>query len=166
MAVDLPTNMPGVIISGYKIKPGKALLRTKMSGGADRQRIISRSIPRIGKVKWIMTGDQFSEFEYWYDNTANLGADWFNLTISNGFSTQSVEARFTREYDCKPTYNDLWSVTGSIEIRNYVLTPPGTFDIDRFEALVLRLDTDNTNYASAVSRLHTLINVTLPNYNL
>lgn len=117
------------MVSGYAIKPGKALARTEMEAGPARQRRRFTQVPRLIPVTFELTLDELATFEAWFDQQIHSGADWFDTTLLNGKGLSSMRARIKGDedppYEATPQGNgQVWQVKTVFEVEGMPqLTP-------------------------------------------
>lgn len=72
-----PISLPKPQQNGYARKYEPNMLRTQMSDGYVRQRLINQGAPDSVSVTWLFNSEEFSEFLAWYKGNIRSGADWF-----------------------------------------------------------------------------------------
>ena len=69
----LPINLPKPQQSGYTRKFAPNMLRTQMSDGYVRQRLINQGTPDSVSVTWLFNSEEYSEFLAWYKGNIHSG---------------------------------------------------------------------------------------------
>lgn len=111
-----PDFLPVPSLSGYELQRQKNKKRTDMDAGSPRVRRRFRSFPTHIPQQWLMNAKQFGMFEWWYDNSIDGGAAWFDAPQKNGTGMVTVQCRFIDDYKAKPVSSDLWQVTATLEV--------------------------------------------------
>ena len=116
-----PATLPAPKLAGYTVAPTDATIRTDMEFGAARAR--RRTFARLDRVavSWVFTDAEMAIFRTWFDNDAEAagGSAWFSISLrvgNTGATTQ--EARFVGPFEAVLMKSSLWSVTGSLEVRD------------------------------------------------
>ena len=76
-----PSYLPGFLQSGYSLKTQPNMLRTQMSDGYTRQRVINSGKPAELSVNMSMSGAEYNAFTDWISKNAAGGAGWFMIPI-------------------------------------------------------------------------------------
>lgn len=112
-------------ITNYGIEPQDAVARTDMDSGPARQRRRWTTTPTEFPVTFKLSRYQLAIFEGWFDNFADAGAAYFNITLLSGVGLASHEVRFKgKAYKANPWNADddanaeWWRVTAVFEARN------------------------------------------------
>lgn len=80
MAISVyPSYLPGFLQSGYSLKTQPNMLRTQMSDGYTRQRVINSGKPAELSVNMSMSGAEYNAFISWINKNAAGGAGWFKI---------------------------------------------------------------------------------------
>lgn len=80
MAISVyPSYLPGFLQSGYSLKTQPNMLRTQMSDGYTRQRVINSGKPAELSVSMSMSGAEYNAFMSWINKNAAGGAGWFKI---------------------------------------------------------------------------------------
>lgn len=74
-----PSYLPGFLQSGYSLKTAPNMLRTQMSDGYTRQRVINSGKPAELTVNMSMSGAEYNAFTDWINKNAAGGAGWFKI---------------------------------------------------------------------------------------
>lgn len=149
-----PSSLPVPLRTGYEINPEDPVLRTQMDAGPDRVRRRYTAIPSRIPVRWRFTDAQFALFEAWHKHEALDGAAWFSLSLLNGLSLQTVEARFVKPPKELLLGGTNWEVSAELEVRELPVMSREYLDI------VLDYTLDDLVYADPI--FNTLVNTTLP----
>ena len=82
MAISVyPSYLPGFLQSGYSLKTQPNMLRTQMSDGYTRQRVINSGKPAELSVTMSMSGAEYNAFTDWINKNAAGGAGWFMAPV-------------------------------------------------------------------------------------
>lgn len=82
MAISVyPSYLPGFLQSGYSLKTQPNMLRTQMSDGYTRQRVINSGKPAELSVNMSMSGAEYNAFTDWINKNAAGGAGWFMAPV-------------------------------------------------------------------------------------
>ena len=76
-----PSYLPGFLQSGYSLKTQPNMLRTQMSDGYTRQRVINSGKPAELTVSMSMSGAEYHAFTDWINKNAAGGAGWFMAPV-------------------------------------------------------------------------------------
>jgi hypothetical protein len=119
MSIAYPPVLPAPLSSGYAMGIGQTDVRTEMDAGPARQRRRHQQKPVQLALSWLMTRDQLSVFEYFYEVVLDGGAEWFDGPLSSGVGcTASVPLRLISGYEVTQAASDgLWQITASAELR-------------------------------------------------
>jgi hypothetical protein len=119
MSIAYPPVLPAPLSSGYAMGIGQTDVRTEMDAGPARQRRRHQQKPVQLQLSWLMTRDQLSVFEYFYEVVLDGGAEWFDGPLSSGVGcTASVPLRLISGYEVTQAASDgLWQITANAELR-------------------------------------------------
>lgn len=76
-----PSYLPGFLQSGYSLKTQPNMLRTQMSDGYTRQRVINSGKPAELTVNMSMSGAEYNAFTDWINKNAAGGVGWFMAPV-------------------------------------------------------------------------------------
>ena len=91
-----PAGMPKPLQSGYTAKHQPNILRTQMSDGYCRQRLVNQGAPDTVSVSFVVSETQYRYFLQWFKADIQCGASWFVMPMLSVDSQQSVEYRCVR----------------------------------------------------------------------
>lgn len=91
-----PTALPRVLQSGYANKHKPNIIRTAMSDGYVRQRIVNQGAPDSLSVSITMTEDDYRTFLIWYKSDIRSGQDWFVMPLLATDGDQSIQYKYVR----------------------------------------------------------------------
>lgn len=74
-----PSYLPQILQSGYTLKTAPNMLRTQMSDGYTRQRVINSGKPAELSVNMSMSGTEYNNFMTWLNKNTAGGAGWFKI---------------------------------------------------------------------------------------
>ena len=79
-----PKTLPMFLQSGYSLKRTPSVIRTTMTNGTVRQRLLSKDAPHTLSVTLQFNNlADYQTFVAFYQNFINFGADWFIAPILN-----------------------------------------------------------------------------------
>ena len=91
-----PTSLPRVLQSGYANRHKPNIIRTTMSDGYVRQRIVNQGAPDSLSVSITMTEDDYRTFLIWYKADIRSGQDWFVMPLLATEGDQSIQYKYVR----------------------------------------------------------------------
>lgn len=91
-----PAALPRALQSGYSIKHRSNILRTQMSDGYVRQRLVNQGAPDSLSVQMIMTELEYRTLIEWYKGDIHCGADWFVMPLLSVDTDQHIQYRYVR----------------------------------------------------------------------
>lgn len=91
-----PSNMPKPLQSGYTSKHSPNILRTQMSDGYCRQRLVNQGAPDTVSVSFVVTETQYRDFLSWFKADIQCGASWFVIPLLSVDANQSITYRCAR----------------------------------------------------------------------
>lgn len=91
-----PTSLPRVLQSGYSNRHKPNIIRTTMSDGYVRQRIVNQGAPDSLSVSITMTEDDYRTFLIWYKSDIRSGQDWFVMPLLATEGDQSIQYKYVR----------------------------------------------------------------------
>lgn len=91
-----PSALPRALQTGYSIKHKANMLRTQMSDGYVRQRLVNQGAPDTLSVQMIMTELEYRTLIEWYKADIQCGASWFVMPVLSVDSDQHIQYRYVR----------------------------------------------------------------------
>ena len=91
-----PTALPRVLQSGYANRHKPNIIRTAMSDGYVRQRIVNQGAPDSLNVSITMTEADYRTFLKWYKGDIHSGQDWFIMPLLSTEGDQSLQWKYVR----------------------------------------------------------------------
>ena len=91
-----PAGMPKPLQSGYTAKHQPNILRTQMSDGYCRQRLVNQGAPDTVSVSFVVTETQYRDFLQWFKADIQCGAAWFVIPLLSTEGSQSLAYRYAR----------------------------------------------------------------------
>ncbi len=91
-----PAGMPKPLQSGYTSKHSPNILRTQMSDGYCRQRLVNQGAPDTVSVSFVVSETQYSDFLSWFKADIQCGASWFVIPLLSVDAEQSLAYRYAR----------------------------------------------------------------------
>ncbi len=123
-----PISLPKPQQNGYSRKYAPNILRTQMSDGYVRQRLVNQGAPDVVSVSWMFNADEFSEFLTWYKGNIHSGADWFVCPLlsceCNEITYQYCriqKGEFTQSLLFRNEETAMYKITCSLDVSNTVV---------------------------------------------
>ena len=91
-----PASMPKALQSGYTSKHSPNILRTQMSDGYCRQRLVNQGAPDTVSVSFVVSEAQYRDFLQWFKADIQCGASWFVIPLLSVDANQSIAYRYAR----------------------------------------------------------------------
>lgn len=91
-----PQDLPRALQSGYSVKHKPNMLRTTMSDGYVRQRLVNQGAPDTISAQIMMTETQYREFMEWYKGDIQCGASWFVMPLLSVDEEDRIQYRYCR----------------------------------------------------------------------
>lgn len=133
-----PNSLPRPLQTGYTIKHKANMLRTQMSDGYVRQRLVNQGAPDTLSVQMIMTELEYKTLIEWYKADIQCGADWFVMPLLSVDTDQHIQYRYVRiqggEIDASvvstnQTEGTIYRVSMTLDVSNTVVDD-GSWDPD------------------------------------
>lgn len=133
-----PNSLPRPLQTGYTIKHKANMLRTQMSDGYVRQRLVNQGAPDTLSVQMIMTELEYRTLIEWYKGDIQCGADWFVMPLLSVDTDQHIQYRYVRiqggEIDASVvstnrTEGTIYRVSMTLDVSNTVVDD-GSWDPD------------------------------------
>ena len=135
-----PNTLPKFLQSGYTLKRSPNVLRTTMTNGTVRQRLLSKDAPHTLSVTLQFNNlADYQTFVAFYQNHINFGCDWFIAPILNDRleTTDPIIARKVRIQNGQ--------ITESLNFRN---------NIGACYKISMTLDVDNVEFSDSWSNYY------------
>lgn len=91
-----PINLPRPLQSGYTTKHKPNMLRTAMTDGYTRQRLINQGAPDTVNIGICLTESQYRAFLTWYKSEIRSGQDWFIMPLLSTESEDAIQYKYVR----------------------------------------------------------------------
>lgn len=91
-----PSELPKPLQSGYSAKHRPNMLRTNMSDGYVRQRLVNQGAPDTLSIQIMLNESQYKEFISWYKGDIQCGASWFVMPMLAVDTEDSIQYRYVR----------------------------------------------------------------------
>lgn len=91
-----PASFPKPLQTGYSSKHRPNMLRTSMSDGYVRQRLVNQGAPDTLSIQIMMNEHQYKEFVAWYKSDIQCGASWFVMPLLAVDAENSIQYRYVR----------------------------------------------------------------------
>lgn len=133
-----PNSLPRPLQTGYTIKHKANMLRTQMSDGYVRQRLVNQGAPDTLSVQMIMTELEYRTLIEWYKGDIQCGAEWFVMPLLSVDTDQHIQYRYVRiqggEIDASvvstnQTEGTIYRVSMTLDVSNTVIDD-GSWDPD------------------------------------
>lgn len=146
-----PDVLPVALNNGYSFSPQKAFKRTQMDSGRARHRRTTVTIAKKANVNWLMTKNQLSVFEAFFDYELCGGVRFFKITLANGHGLVCVKARFIEPSEpyIVEKHGPYWIIAASLE----------TFEMPTYDqsSYAIFKSVDKSNLQKASSIIHDAI---------
>jgi hypothetical protein len=125
-----PASMPKALQSGYTSKHAPNILRTQMSDGYCRQRLVNQGAPDTVSVSFVVTETQYRDFLSWFKADIQCGASWFVIPLLSVDAAQSIAYRYARIQNgevtaavisTNPTQGTIYKVSMTLDVSNTVI---------------------------------------------
>lgn len=124
--IKFPLTLPAPLISSDTISQAPTNDRTRMASGRVRQRRARRIATANTEFSFIFTAKQVLEFEKWFTEECNSGAEWFEIRrlTANGYIP--LKARFKSMYKgaTKIGLTDTWGIKFEAELYMFEYDQP------------------------------------------
>lgn len=91
-----PASFPKPLQTGYSSKHRPNMLRTSMSDGYVRQRLVNQGAPDTLSIQIMLNESQYKEFVSWYKGDIQCGASWFVMPLLAVDTEGSIQYRYVR----------------------------------------------------------------------
>lgn len=91
-----PASFPKPLQTGYSSKHRPNMLRTSMSDGYVRQRLVNQGAPDTLSIQIMLNESQYKEFVSWYKGDIQCGASWFVMPLLAVDADGSIQYRYVR----------------------------------------------------------------------
>lgn len=91
-----PSHLPYPMQSGYAVKHRPNMLRTQMSDGYTRQRLVNQGAPDQVSATLLLTAAKYRELLQWYKGDIQSGASWFVMPLLSVDEDQELQYRYVR----------------------------------------------------------------------
>lgn len=125
-----PSNLPYPMQSGYAVKHRPNMLRTQMSDGYTRQRLVNQGAPDQVSATLLLTAAKYRELLQWYKGDIQSGAAWFVMPLLSVDEDQELQYRYVRlqngTLDAKlistsQTHGSIYQVSITLDASNTVV---------------------------------------------
>ena len=127
-----PKTLPMFLQSGYSLKRTPSVIRTTMTNGTVRQRLLSKDAPHTLSVTLQFNNlADYQTFVAFYQNFINFGADWFIAPILNDRSDVAESELIARKVRIQNG-----SLSEQLQFRNHIgacYKISMTLDVDNVE---------------------------------
>lgn len=122
--------MPKPLQSGYTSKHSPNILRTQMSDGYCRQRLVNQGAPDTVSVSFVVSETQYRDFLQWFKADIQCGASWFVIPLLSVDANQSIAYRYARIQNgevtaavisTNPTRGTIYKVSMTLDVSNTVV---------------------------------------------
>lgn len=91
-----PANMPKPLQASYSVKHKPNMIRTQMSDGYTRQRLVNQGAPDQVQVTLLLHAELYREFLQWYKADIQSGASWFVMPLLSTDEDSEIQYRYVR----------------------------------------------------------------------
>ena len=125
-----PASMPKPLQSGYTSKHSPNILRTQMSDGYCRQRLVNQGAPDTVSVSFVVSETQYRDFLNWFKADIQCGAAWFVIPLLSVDANQSIAYRYARIQNgevtaavisTNPIQGTIYKVSMTLDVSNTVI---------------------------------------------
>ena len=125
-----PSHLPYPMQSGYAVKHRPNMLRTQMSDGYTRQRLVNQGAPDQVSATLLLTAAKYRELLQWYKGDIQSGAAWFVMPLLSVDEDQELQYRYVRlqngTLDAKlistsQTHGSIYQVSITLDASNTVV---------------------------------------------
>lgn len=125
-----PSHLPYPMQSGYAVKHRPNMLRTQMSDGYTRQRLVNQGAPDQVNATLLLTASKYRELLQWYKGDIQSGASWFVMPLLSVDEDQEIQYRYVRlqngTLDAKlistsQTHGSIYQVSITLDASNTVV---------------------------------------------
>lgn len=150
-----PNTLPDVSWT-LSAEPEPVVIRTEMSSLRVRQRPRFTVTRMRQNVKWLLTGEQYAQFQTFVRRTLGNGSAFFSVDLPFGSGLETVQARFVSGSYKVAHVDPYWQITAVLEVIN----PPTMSEEDYDYYVTLGFDLDTLE--EQADALHDLVNQALP----
>lgn len=125
-----PSHLPYPMQSGYAVKHRPNMLRTQMSDGYTRQRLVNQGAPDQVNAALVLTAAKYRELLQWYKGDIQSGAAWFVMPLLSVDEDQEIQYRYVRlqngTLDAKlistsQTHGSIYQVSMTLDASNAIV---------------------------------------------
>ena len=91
-----PTSLPYPLQNGYATTHKPNILRTAMSDGYARQRLVNQGAPDKVNCQILLNEKQYCDLLQWYKADIQSGASWFVMPLLRTEGEQSIQYKYVR----------------------------------------------------------------------
>ena len=91
-----PSNLPKPLQAGYTAKHKSNILRTQMSDGYARQRLVNAGAPDELQIQILLPEALYREFLQWYKGDIQSGAEWYVMPLLATDGDNAIQYRYVR----------------------------------------------------------------------
>lgn len=91
-----PMTLPRPLQSGYTSRHKPNMLRTAMSDGYTRQRLVNQGAPDTVNIGICLTEAQYRAFLTWYKSEIRSGQDWFIMPLLSTEEDSAIQYKYVR----------------------------------------------------------------------
>ena len=136
-----PKTLPMFLQSGYSLKRTPSVIRTTMTNGTVRQRLLSKDAPHV--LTATLQFNNLSDYQTWvdfYNDIINYGVDWFIAPILNDRTDDDRNQIIARKVRIQNG-----SITEQLQFRN---------NIGACHKISMTLDVDNVEFSESWSNYY------------
>ena len=136
-----PKTLPKFLQSGYSLKRTPSVIRTTITNGTVRQRLLSKDAPHTLSVS--LQFNNLTDYQTWlnfYNDIINYGVDWFIAPILNDRTDDDQNQIIARKVRIQNG-----SITEQLQFRNHI---GACYKIN------MTLDVDNVEFSESWSNYY------------
>lgn len=91
-----PTSLPKVLQSGYSNRHKPNVIRTTMSDGYVRQRLVNQGAPDTVSCSVCLIESDYRKFVQWFKGDVRCGQDWFVMPLLSTEGDNAIQYKYVR----------------------------------------------------------------------
>lgn len=91
-----PTSLPKVLQSGYSSRHKPNVIRTTMSDGYVRQRLVNQGAPDTVSCSVCLIESDYRKFIQWFKGKIRCGQDWFVMPLLSTEGDNAIQYKYVR----------------------------------------------------------------------
>lgn len=125
-----PASLPYPLQAGYTTRHTPNILRTEMSDGYSRQRLVNQGAPDTVQCSVLLDESQYKTFLTWYKGEIHCGADWYVMPLLATEGDTATAYRYARiqrgevsaaVVTTSPSRGTIYRLTMTLDVSNTVV---------------------------------------------